>query len=56
MSDDGTPPPEADIVAAARAAHAMEFIERLPQGFDTRVGECLAHGQLRTRAFRRRRC
>jgi subfamily B ATP-binding cassette protein MsbA len=30
---------EAEIVAAARAAHAMEFIERLPQGFDTRVGE-----------------
>jgi subfamily B ATP-binding cassette protein MsbA len=30
---------EDEIVAAARAAHAMEFIERLPQGFDTRVGE-----------------
>jgi ATP-binding cassette, subfamily B, bacterial MsbA len=30
---------EAEIVAAARAAHAMEFIDRLPQGFDTRVGE-----------------
>jgi subfamily B ATP-binding cassette protein MsbA len=30
---------EAEIVAAARAAHATEFIERLPQGFDTRVGE-----------------
>ena len=30
---------EAEIVAAARAAHAIEFIERLPQGFDTRVGE-----------------
>jgi subfamily B ATP-binding cassette protein MsbA len=30
---------EAEIVAAARAAHAMEFIERLPQAFDTRVGE-----------------
>jgi ATP-binding cassette, subfamily B, bacterial MsbA len=30
---------EAEIVAAARAAHAMEFIERLPHGFDTRVGE-----------------
>ncbi len=30
---------EADIVAAARAAHATEFIERLPKGFDTRVGE-----------------
>ncbi len=33
---DGT---EEEIVAAARAAHAMEFIDRLPQGFDTRVGE-----------------
>ena len=31
--------PEAEIVAAARAAHAAEFIDRLPQGFDTRVGE-----------------
>jgi subfamily B ATP-binding cassette protein MsbA len=30
---------EDEIVAAARAAHAMEFIERLPQGFATRVGE-----------------
>jgi subfamily B ATP-binding cassette protein MsbA len=30
---------EAAIVDAARAAHALEFIERLPQGFDTRVGE-----------------
>lgn len=30
---------DADITAAARAAHALEFIERLPQGFDTRVGE-----------------
>ncbi len=26
-------------MAAARAAHAMEFIERLPKGCDTRVGE-----------------
>jgi ATP-binding cassette, subfamily B, bacterial MsbA len=30
---------EAEIVAAARAAHAMEFVDRLPQGLDTRVGE-----------------
>jgi subfamily B ATP-binding cassette protein MsbA len=30
---------EAEIVAAARAAHALEFIERLPKGLDTRVGE-----------------
>jgi len=27
------------IVAAAKAAHALEFIERLPQGFDTPIGE-----------------
>ena len=28
-----------EIAAAARAAHAEEFIERLPQGYDTLVGE-----------------
>jgi ATP-binding cassette subfamily B protein len=28
-----------DIVAAARAAHAHEFIMRLPQGYDSLVGE-----------------
>jgi subfamily B ATP-binding cassette protein MsbA len=28
-----------DVEAAARAAHAWEFIERLPQGLETRVGE-----------------
>ncbi len=28
-----------DVTAAARAAHATEFIDRLPAGFDTRVGE-----------------
>jgi subfamily B ATP-binding cassette protein MsbA len=28
-----------DIEAAARAAHAHEFVERLPQGYDTLVGE-----------------
>ena len=27
------------LVAAARAAHALEFIEAQPQGFDTQVGE-----------------
>lgn len=27
------------IIAAAEAAHAMEFIERLPQGMDTPIGE-----------------
>ena len=30
---------EADIVAAARAAHALEFIEQMPQGLQTLVGE-----------------
>jgi len=30
---------EADIVAAARAAHAEEFISRFPAGYDTMVGE-----------------
>ena len=30
---------EADIVAAAQAANAMEFIERLPGGIHSRVGE-----------------
>lgn len=28
-----------DIAAAARAANALEFIERLPQGMDTRIGQ-----------------
>jgi len=35
----GTPASEEEIIAAARAAHALEFIERLPNGLDTRVGE-----------------
>lgn len=30
---------EADIVAAAKAAHAHDFISALPQGYDTLVGE-----------------
>jgi subfamily B ATP-binding cassette protein MsbA len=30
---------DADVQAAARAAHAHEFIERLPQGYETLVGE-----------------
>ena len=31
--------PREQVVAAARAAYADEFIERLPQGYDTLVGE-----------------
>jgi ATP-binding cassette subfamily B protein len=30
---------DADIEAAATAAYAMEFIEKLPKGFDTELGE-----------------
>jgi subfamily B ATP-binding cassette protein MsbA len=30
---------DADVTSAARAAHALEFIERLPDGWNTRVGE-----------------
>jgi ATP-binding cassette, subfamily B, bacterial MsbA len=30
---------EAEIVEAAKAAHTHEFVERLPQGYDTLVGE-----------------
>jgi ATP-binding cassette, subfamily B, bacterial MsbA len=30
---------DADVVHAARAAHALEFIERLPDGWNTLVGE-----------------
>jgi ATP-binding cassette subfamily B protein len=31
--------PRAEVIAAAKAAHIHEFIERLPDGYDTRVGE-----------------
>lgn len=31
--------PEAEIIAAARAAHALDFINELPNGFDTIIGE-----------------
>ena len=30
---------DADVRAAAKAAHALEFLERLPQGLDTFLGE-----------------
>jgi subfamily B ATP-binding cassette protein MsbA len=39
IGTDGHQPSEDAIQAAAKAAHAVEFIERLPDGFDTRVGE-----------------
>jgi len=32
-------PTDAEIIAASRAAHAHEFVERLPDGYETRVGE-----------------
>lgn len=31
--------PEADVIKALKAAHAWEFVERLPQGLQTMVGE-----------------
>jgi len=31
--------PRAEVLAAAQAAHIHEFIERLPEGYNTRVGE-----------------
>ena len=39
IAEDGSRPSEEAIQAAAKAAHAIEFIDRLPEGFDTRVGE-----------------
>ncbi|HEU4565718.1 MAG TPA: ABC transporter transmembrane domain-containing protein [Gemmatimonadaceae bacterium] len=33
------PASDAEVLHAARAAHAIEFIERLPEGMETRVGE-----------------
>jgi subfamily B ATP-binding cassette protein MsbA len=35
----GAAPSQDEIEAAAHAAHALEFIDRLPQGWDTRIGE-----------------
>src|SRR5437899_2947067 len=32
-------PHKVELIAAARAANAHEFIIRLPQGYDTQVGE-----------------
>jgi subfamily B ATP-binding cassette protein MsbA len=42
---------EADIRAAARAAHALEFIDKLPDGLATRVG---ANGSLLSGGQRQR--
>jgi subfamily B ATP-binding cassette protein MsbA len=39
LGPNGERPSEPDIRAAAAAAHAEEFIARLPQGLDTPVGE-----------------
>ncbi len=39
IASDGSRPSEDAIRAAASAAHAEEFISRLPQGYDTPVGE-----------------
>jgi subfamily B ATP-binding cassette protein MsbA len=39
IGNDGSRPSEDAVRAAAKAAHAVEFIERLPEGFNTRVGE-----------------
>jgi subfamily B ATP-binding cassette protein MsbA len=39
VKEDGRIPSEDEIRRAARAAHAIEFIERLVEGFDTLVGE-----------------
>ncbi|MCF8152363.1 MAG: hypothetical protein K9J80_16590, partial [Sulfuritalea sp.] len=35
-----------EVIAAARAAHIHDFIERLPAGYETRVGERGAHRSL----------
>jgi ABC-type transport system involved in Fe-S cluster assembly fused permease/ATPase subunit len=31
--------PREEVIAAAKAAHIHDFIEQLPEGYDTRVGE-----------------
>ena len=36
---DAPAPTLEELIAAARAAHALEFIERLPNGWDTKIGE-----------------
>ena len=39
---------DAEVIAAAKQAHAHSFIKRLPQGYDTQIGESggsLSQGQ-----------
>jgi ATP-binding cassette subfamily B protein len=37
-------PPDAELVAAARAAHADEFVRRLPDGYATRLADAPLSG------------
>lgn len=39
MSCDAQIPSEEDIIAAARAANALDFIQSMPDGFDTDCGD-----------------
>ena len=44
---------EAEVEAAARAAHAHEFVQLLPEGYDTRGGRARHQAQRRAAAARR---
>ena len=43
--------PREEVIAAARAAHIHDFIQALPEGYDTRVGERLLLSHLLFRGF-----